>query len=88
MKRKVYLAIVLVVVFVSGYSLGAAHKRERVRLIKAVPRQARIVPAARVVGENGYLIGWDIEDQNGNVLCSDPYVWTSTREIECEVQNE
>lgn len=88
MKKKVYLAIVLVLVFVSGYTLGAAHKRQRVRVIKAVPRQARIVPAARVVGENGYLMGWGIEDQDGNTLCSDPYVWTSTREIECEVQDE
>ena len=88
MRKKVYLAIVLVLVFVSGYSLGAGHERERVRVIKPMPRHARIVPAARVVGENGYLIGCDIQDQNGNTLCSDPYVWTSSREIECEVQDE
>lgn len=39
--------------------------------------------AAKVVGDNGYLLGWSIT-KDGEEICSDPYVWTSTREIECD----
>ena len=38
--------------------------------------------AARFVGGNGYLIGWDVS-VNGEDVCTDPYIWVATREIEC-----
>lgn len=39
--------------------------------------------AAAVVGSNGYLQGWDIT-KDGEQVCSDPYIWVSTKEIECD----
>lgn len=39
--------------------------------------------AAQVVGSSGYLMGWEIT-KDGDEICSDPYVWTATREIECD----
>jgi len=39
--------------------------------------------AQRIVGADGYLNGWDITFQ-GRVICNDPFVWVSTREIECD----
>jgi hypothetical protein len=39
--------------------------------------------AAKMVGGNGYLTGWEIT-KDGEEICSDPYVWTATREIECD----
>ncbi len=39
--------------------------------------------AAKLVGDNGHLMGWDVT-VGGEVVCSDPYAWTSTREIECD----
>jgi hypothetical protein len=39
--------------------------------------------AQRVVGADGYLSGWDVTFQ-GRTICNDPFVWVSTREIECD----
>ena len=41
------------------------------------------VLAAQVVGSNGYLNGWDVT-RDGETICSDPYVYVSSREIECD----
>jgi len=38
--------------------------------------------AAVVAGKDGYLVGWTIT-KDGEELCSDPFVWTGTMEIEC-----
>lgn len=57
--------------FFSGYVLGA---------ITAVAFSAF---AARVVGYDGHLIGWDVL-LGGSTICSDPYIWTATQEIECD----
>lgn len=39
--------------------------------------------AAKIVGSNGYMSGWTVTS-DGDEICSDPYVRTSTREIECD----
>lgn len=39
--------------------------------------------AQRVVGGDGYLTGWLVTDNGGEEICSDPFIWTGTHEIEC-----
>jgi hypothetical protein len=39
--------------------------------------------AAIIAGDSGYLLGWSIL-KDGEDNCSDPFVWTATREIECD----
>lgn len=68
----------LVVVFVVGLSLGAA-------AAYALDTGARNepTPVAKVIGNAGYLFGWTVIYESETV-CTDPYVWTATKEIECE----
>ncbi len=44
-----------------------------------------VVPAAAatIVGGTGYLFGWDVT-KDGETICYAPYVWTVTKEIECD----
>lgn len=39
--------------------------------------------AAKIVGDSGYLLGFEIT-HDGETICSDPYVWVDSREIECD----
>jgi hypothetical protein len=36
----------------------------------------------RIVGQ-GYLMGWDVM-MDGDQVCTDPYIWSATMEIECD----
>jgi hypothetical protein len=39
--------------------------------------------AAFISGDEGRLTGW-VVIQEAEILCSEPYVWTATKEIECD----
>jgi len=39
--------------------------------------------AASIVGSTGYLIRWTVTKDNREI-CYMPFVWTGTREIECD----
>ena len=41
------------------------------------------VAAATLVGNTGYLFGWSVT-KDGEDICYMPFVWTATREIECD----
>jgi hypothetical protein len=39
--------------------------------------------AAVVAGSDGYLLGWTVM-HDGEEVCTDPWVWKITKEIECD----
>ena len=39
--------------------------------------------AAKILGSDGYLIDWTVTT-DGESICDAPYIWTSTKEIECD----
>jgi hypothetical protein len=57
--------------FVTGFVLG---------LITTLALSAG---AAKMLGDNGYLMGFEVK-KDGETICSDPYIWIGTREIECD----
>ena len=38
---------------------------------------------AAVCAGTGYALGWEVQ-KDGETLCSDPYIWAGTKEIECD----
>jgi len=39
--------------------------------------------AQKIIGGNGFLFGWTVT-AGGDEICSDPWVWTAIKEIECD----
>jgi len=70
--------ITLFFVLALGYALGSVQPTADASLRPRVHMHA-----AQIVGSNGYLLGWDVM-KDGEEICSDPYVWTGTNEIECD----
>jgi hypothetical protein len=59
-------------------------KRFSVGLIVGLALGAAVPAAAAVlVGDTGYLAGWSVT-KDGEEICYMPFVWTATREIECD----
>lgn len=44
---------------------------------------AGLAYSAQMVGSNGWLMGWTVT-KGGEEICDSPYVWISTKEIECD----
>ena len=57
--------------FITGFLSGVV-------LAAAAP-----VAAASIVGSTGYLWGWSVT-KDGDEICDAPYIWTFSREIECD----
>jgi len=72
--RKLWLLLALAL----GYVLGSVQPTARASLRPHVHMHA-----AKVVGSDGYLMGWDVT-KDGETICSDPFVWTGTQELECD----
>ncbi|MBX6961123.1 hypothetical protein MCL91_04655 [Providencia rettgeri] len=39
--------------------------------------------SAGYFGGTGYIFNWEVT-KDGVTICEDPYIWESTREIECD----
>ena len=66
-----------------GYLLGSLAPAAQASIHVHAP-----IHAARIIGSDGTLENWTIEDSDGNELCSDPYAWTSTSTLECDTDSE
>jgi len=75
-RRRVAFCMGLLIGLLFGLYLGSTSN-----VANATPQRA--VPTAAIVGSNGYLLGWDVQYE-GETICSDPYVWVATKEIECD----
>jgi len=38
----------------------------------------------RIIGGNGFLLGVDVVDEDGDTICTSPYYWDGIKEIECD----
>lgn len=38
----------------------------------------------RIIGGDGFLMGVEVTDDDGDTICTDPYYWSSTKELECD----
>ncbi|GAB4480965.1 MAG: hypothetical protein OHK0044_29260 [Burkholderiaceae bacterium] len=69
----------------AGHRPEGGHTRKFVAgfIAGALTALASAALAARIVGGNGWLNGWEVT-KDGESICEDPYVWVSTHEIECD----
>lgn len=47
-----------------------------------IPPEQQAMPMATCVGQ-GYAFGW-VVTLGGEEVCSEPFLWSATKEIECE----
>jgi hypothetical protein len=41
------------------------------------------VAGSKIIG-SGYLTGVDVTDDDGDTICSDPFYYSSTKELQCD----
>jgi hypothetical protein len=65
-----------IITFVLGLLVGLAASAGASRDVTPAEAMAQIAGS-------GYLFGWTITI-GGEEICSDPYVWNATKEIDCD----